>query len=104
MKSIARIKMDFAKAKDDADKIDKIASEMRKLSRNRLENSMNELASVWMGANSRMFLTKEQKIQREIEKTAESLNDIASDIRRIAKKIYDAERQACDIVSGMGGR
>lgn len=104
MKSITRIKMDFVKAKDDADKIDRIASEMKKLSRNKLDNSMSELASVWTGANSRMFLMKEQEFQRAIEKTAENLNDIADDIRKIAKRIYDAERQAYNIVSGMGGR
>ncbi len=97
MKSRSKIRMDFAKAKADADKIDRIASTMRNLSRRDLESSMNNLAAAWTGANSRLFLKKEEQLQRNMDQTVRELFDIAADIRRIARQVYEAEMRAYEI-------
>lgn len=99
MKSKTQIRMNFAKARADADKIDRIASAMRTLSRGKLEHSINDLAAAWTGANSRLFLKKEGQLQNDIEQTVRSLNGIAEDIRRIAKQVYEAEMRAYDIAT-----
>ncbi len=99
MKSRSQIRMNFAKARADADKIDKIASTMKTLSRRNLENSMNDLAAAWTGNNSRLFLKKEGQLQKNIDQTVRSLNDIADDIRRIAQRVYEAEMRAYEIAT-----
>ncbi len=97
MKSKAQIRMNFVKARADADKIDRIAAMMRKLSREKMENSMNNLAAAWTGTNSRLFLKKEGQLQTDIDQTVRNLNDIADDIRKIAQRVYDAEMRAYEI-------
>lgn len=97
MKSKSQIRMNFAKARADADKIDRIASTMKTLSKRNLENSINDLAAAWTGSNSRLFLQKEGQLQRNIDQTVRSLNDIADDIRRIAQRVYEAEMRAYEI-------
>ena len=84
MKSRSQIKMNFAKARADADKIDRIAATMKTLSRRN---------------NSRLFLKKEGQLQRNIDQTVRSLNDIAADIRRIAQRVYEAEMRAYEIAT-----
>lgn len=99
MKSKAWIRMDFAKAKREADRLDQIASQLSGLSKKKLEESMGRLASAWTGTNARLFLQKEGQLQRDIEQTVRELNEIAADIRRIAKRIYDAEMRAYEIAA-----
>ncbi len=97
MRSRSQIQMNFAKAKADADKIDRIAATLKTLSGKQMECSMNNLAAAWTGVNSRLFLKKEGQLQSDINQTVRSLNDIANDIRRIARRVYDAEMRAYEI-------
>lgn len=99
MKSKAWIRMDFAKARKEADRLDQIATQLRGLSKQKLEESMGRLASAWTGTNSRLFLQKEGQLQRDIDQTVKELNEIAADIRRIAQRIYDAEMRAYEIAA-----
>lgn len=99
MKSKSRIKMNFAKARNDAARLDQVAASLRSLSRNQLNSSINNLSAAWTGANSRLFLRKEGQLQTDIEQTARALNDVADDIRRIAQRVYEAEMRACAIVT-----
>ena len=99
MKSKSRIKMNFAKARNDAAGIDQVAVNLRSLSRNQLNSSINNLSSAWTGANARLFLRKEGQLQNDIEQTARALNEIADDIRRIAQRVYDAEMRAYAIAA-----
>ena len=84
MKSKSRIKMNFAKARNDAAGIDQVAANLRSLSRNQLNSSINNLSSAWTGANARLFLRKEGQLQNDIEQTARALNEIADDIRSVS--------------------
>ena len=99
MKCKAWIRMDFAKARKEADRLDQIASQLKVLSKQKLEESMGRLASAWTGTNSRLFLQKEEHLQRDIDQTVKELNEIAADIRRIAQCIYDAEIRAYEIAA-----
>lgn len=99
MKSQSEIRMDFTKARADADKIDRIAADIKTLSRGKLENSMNRIVAAWTGTNSKLFLKKEAQLQAEMDRTVRSLNDIADDIRRIARQVYDAELRAYEIAT-----
>ena len=99
MKNKTRIRIDFNKAKKEADRLDGIAEKLQKYADSNLENSIKGLSSAWTGDNSRMFLKKEGMIKTKMLKTARDLRAVAADIRRIAKQIYDAEMQAYEVVA-----
>lgn len=109
MKSESRIQMDFSRAYDDAKRLDDIARRLKQLSQSNLEESMQNLATSWKGENAVSFVRKEQQLQRDIKDTANNLNRIADDIRTVAKRVYEAEKQAYQIAmkretaSGGGG-
>lgn len=108
MKSKNTIQMDFTKAYHDAERIDDIARKLKQLSNANLEQSMQNLAASWKGQNATAFIRKEQQLQQDMKITANTLNGIADDVRRVAKRVYDAEMTAYKIAmtrtaSGSGG-
>lgn len=99
VKGKTQIRMDFAKAKADAGRLDGIASHMKSLANDRFDKSMLSLYSAWSGENSRQFLQKEERIKEKLLQNARELQNIAADIRRVAKRVHDAEMRAYDIAS-----
>ncbi len=97
MASRSEIEFDFAQAKRQADRIDEIANNLGNLSKNNLENTLQTLSNNWKGANASAYLTKGGRLQGEINGTVGELHSIASDIRTIAQRIYDAEMAALRI-------
>lgn len=97
MKNKNTIQMDFSRAYDDAKRVDEIAKKLKQLSKTNLEESMQNLASAWKGDSAVSFIRKEQQLQQEIKSTADNLNQIAEDIRRVAKRVYHAEMLAYKI-------
>ena len=64
---------------------------------NKTENSMQTLSAAWKGQNATAFLRKEDTLKKEVRKTAAEIHSIADDIRRIARRIYEAEMAALRI-------
>jgi len=88
---------DFRRALEQADKIEEIANNLSNLSGQRFEGTMQNLSSNWKGENANLYLQKGEKLQGKMNVTARELRDIASDIRTIAKRLYDAEMAALEI-------
>lgn len=99
MKNKSQIKMDFTRAYQEADRVERIANKLKGLANGKMEQSMMNLSSVWTGTNSRNFLKKEIQLKEDMIKTAKRLNDVAEDIRRIARRVYEAEMRAYEIAS-----
>lgn len=99
MKGKTQIQMDFSKAKQDAKKLDNIASRMKTLAKTDVASTISTLTSSWEGDCSKEFAKKEMKVQQDILNSAAELNRVANDIRAIAKRIYDAEMRAYEIAS-----
>lgn len=97
MSSRSEIRFNFNQAKEQAKQLDEIAAKIEKLSTQTMENNMRTLSANWAGDNATAFLKKEDIIKRNIKKTASEIRDIASDIRSIAKRVYDAEMEALRI-------
>lgn len=97
MASRSKIQFDFNQAKKQAGKIDDIADNLSGLSQKKLESAMQTLSVNWKGANASAYLAKGGRLQTEINKTALELHSIASDIRTIAQRVYDAEMEAVRI-------
>lgn len=102
MSTRSEIRFNFRQALAQADELDGVADRLEKLSGKTMEGSMQTLASAWKGQNATAFLRKEDILKGDIKKTASEIHGIADDIRRIARRIYDAEMEALRIASERG--
>lgn len=93
-RSRSAIRMDFRKAKRQADELDDVAEAVKKLSEKSLEETMGQIAANWTGDNSNKYLRKGKTLQGNISATARSLEEVAQAIRDIAEVIYEAEMDA----------
>ena len=90
MSSRSEIRFNFNQALAQASELDSLADRLEQLE-NKTENSMQTLSAAWKGQNATAFLRK------EVRKTALEIHSIADDIRRIARRIYEAEMAALRI-------
>lgn len=93
------IEFDFRKALAQANKIEAIAERLGRLSGMEFGNTMQNLSSGWKGENASLYLTKGSRLQEKMNGTVKELYSVASSIREIAKRIYDAEMAALEIAS-----
>lgn len=97
MSSRASIEFDFKKACQQAGRLEELAGELQNLSNNRFGGTMQNLAASWKGENATAYLRKGTQLQSEIISTSRDLQNAASGIRAIARRIYDAEMEALRI-------
>lgn len=91
MATRASIEMDFNMARRQADRLEELADKLRGLSENRFGGTLNNISGNWKGENATAYLSKGSKLQGKMNRSSSELYQIASDIRLIAKRIYDAE-------------
>ncbi len=94
MASKYRIKMDFKEAKRQADELDDIADNLRNVADRDLEQAMAALNSGWKGDSATLYLNKVNSVKEKTYREVRDLQSIASDIRRTARIIYEAEMEA----------
>lgn len=97
MASRASIEFDFRKATAQADRLDAVADQLNMLSDNRFGGTMQHLSSNWKGENASLYLAKGGKLQEQMNGTSRELHSIASDIRTVARRLYEAEMRALRI-------
>lgn len=93
-RSYHAIQMDFSKAKRQARELDDVAANLRKLSNDKMELALNQIALNWTGDNSTKYVSKGKTLQGNISNTADALREVAQAIRDIAEVIYEAEMEA----------
>lgn len=91
------IEFNFRQASRQADKIEGIAERLGRLSSTEFGNTMQELSVGWKGENASQYLSKGSRLQKKMNGTVGELYSVASDIRKIAGRIYDAEMAALAI-------
>ena len=94
---MGKIEIDFEKAKSQANDLDDIASQLRRLSNNSLDGTINGIQQAWKSDSSGKFCNKARTVQRDLAAIASELEKTASAIRTTAKAIYDAEKRAEEI-------
>ncbi|MBT9778510.1 hypothetical protein GPL15_18585 [Clostridium sp. MCC353] len=99
MSSRSEIRFNFRTAIRQAERLETSADQLKKLANTSLDNSLGTLSENWKGENAGAYIRKGAMLQKEIAATSEELNRVAGDIRRIAKRIYDAEMEALRIAS-----
>ncbi|SDZ97443.1 WXG100 family type VII secretion target [Oribacterium sp. KHPX15] len=94
MASKHKIKMDFREARKQADELDEIADNLHNVAERDLEQAMTTLSSGWKGESASAYLVKVNKVKEKTNREVQDLHSIASDIRRTARIIYEAEMEA----------
>lgn len=99
MKSSTQIRFDFQNAKQQADQLDELASNLEQQVLRQMFDANQQLRIAWTGESANRFVIKQNELQEKIRSTIRALREIADEIRRIAKRVYDAEMQAYYIAS-----
>ena len=99
MSSRSEIRFNFRTAIKQAERLETSADQLKKLANASLETSLDTLSESWKGENAGAYIRKGVMLQKDLAATSEELNRVAADIRRIAKRIYDAEMEALRIAS-----
>lgn len=94
MKSKHSIEFDFQKALREAEELEQIAGEMRRMAENELQPSLQTLSAAWKGEAASGYLSKGGILKEKILRSAADLDSTASAIRNVARRIYKAEMRA----------
>ena len=93
MASRHEIEMNYEQAIEQAKKLEEAATSLSNLSRSKFNNTLQNIRASWSGESADYYLTCGNKLQTNMNKTSSELSSLASDLRRIAKNIYDAEME-----------
>ncbi len=93
------LQINFQDAKRKADRLAQIGREIKEMADRDYEETINAINSAWTGENASAYLAKARSLQQKMSATGQSLIDIADEITRKAKVIYDAEMDAWNIAN-----
>ncbi len=94
MKTASEIRFNYNQALARAEELETIASEMKSLANKELADSMQNLSTAWQGGSATAFLGKGATLKEKVLKRAKGLEETATTIRNVAKRIYNAEMAA----------
>ena len=97
MKSRYQIQFDYQNAISQASKLDHLADRIERQVVRRMEDVAQDLHAAWKSESASQYIQKEQALSDRIRDTARELRDTGEDIRRVAKRMYDAEMHALRI-------
>lgn len=97
MLSEGTITFNFNRAMQQARELDEIAANLSNLATSDFEGTLQNISMNWKGENARKYLIKGENLKSDMRSTAGFLRGVASDIRAVAKRVYDAEMQALAI-------
>lgn len=98
-----KIEFNYAKAVRQAERLEESAERLKQMAQSSMSDTFQQLNASWSGENASSYIQKGHILQQQVSETAAELTRIAEDIKTVAKRIRDAERQAKEI-AGHGGR
>lgn len=91
------IKLNFNRAKQQADRLEEIGNEIKRMANRDYEDTLNGISVAWKGENANAYLSKARVLQNNIAGTGDDLIAVANEIRRKAQRVYNAEMEALKI-------
>jgi uncharacterized protein YukE len=91
---VGKIDIKYNESKKQADDLQELSEQLRKLARNEFAAELGNLARCWKGDNARKYSQKGEQLQKHIEQAAMDLRKTAEELRSAAKRIYDADMLA----------
>ncbi|MDD6729102.1 MAG: WXG100 family type VII secretion target [Eubacteriales bacterium] len=94
MATYSSIKFDFAKAKQEAARLENAADELKKIANSSMDSALGTLSSGWKGESADLYMKKGAGVKEDLISTANDLYAVANSIRKTAQRIYNAEMEA----------
>lgn len=91
------IRFNYERARGQANELDEIANNLSQLAYSDFAGTMQNISMNWKGENATKYLKKGESLQSNMNSTAKSLRSVASEIRRVAQNIYNADMEALRI-------
>lgn len=92
------IEVDFNQAYSDANRLSEIASEIKSLADNEIENSYDVVSMGWKSEHASQYLSKSVSKQETIRKISDNVGNVAKDYKNAIKKMQAAD----DLAKNMG--
>lgn len=92
------IEINYQAALEKADELEEIGRELMRALDREYEESMQRLAVNWKGVNAETYLKKGNSLGVQMRSTADGVIEAAEEIRRTARRIYNAEMAAIRII------
>lgn len=92
-----RIYCDYVKARNKAEKLDKIADNIKNLTENQISSELHTLSVAWQGEGMNIYIKKSEEVKYETEIVVKNLRKTAETIRNVAERNYKSEMKALEI-------
>lgn len=93
------LEIDFQKARKQADKLDRLAKDLEKLTKQEYSTTMEQIRSNWTGDSANRYLSKGALLESEMEGTVKKLKNVANSIRSTVNRLEEAQRKAQEVIS-----
>lgn len=93
-----RIEIDFARAINQAESLEKVAEMLSGMAKESFEEALIKVAAMWRGDNSDYFKERGIGIIPGILMTADELMRVAGNVRYTAQIVYEAEKRAAGLI------
>lgn len=99
MSSLSEIYFNYNKAIAQANRLDGIAKKMKNAANRDMQGILNDVSRAWKSDSAPQYVRKGEKVKENIQTSSKNLEEIASTIRTIAKRVRDAELEAWRIAN-----
>ena len=103
MSSLTEIYFDYNQAMAQAAKLDDIGQRLTNAANQNMEQVLKEINAAWKSDSSPRYIEKGRHVKDDMRETAARIREIAETIRKIAKRILDAELEAWRIANERKG-
>ena len=93
-----QIWINYQKTLQQAEKLEKLAVQMRELSTKEIGENLQEIDAAWNGESGEIYCQKGRRINSIIYQRSKKLSEAARVLRNNAAKLYRAEQAAINIV------
>lgn len=104
MASYATINFNYRKAINQANRLEDLADELKRIANRDVDGALDQVARSWKGDSSRLFLQKGDKAKSDLLRSASQLQNTANAIRRAAENVRRAEIRAKQIADAIASR
>ncbi|MDD3369981.1 MAG: hypothetical protein PHP50_14065 [Lachnospiraceae bacterium] len=100
---MSTIEFDFAKARQQQQELESIAQELKSIAEQSMEDTIGGIASAWSGDNAQAYLAKAEKLQTQISRNADKVQNTSIVLGIVSSALQRAEEIAKEIAGSNGG-
>ena len=93
------LEIDFQKARNQANKLEKIARDLEKLTKQEYSTTMEQIRSSWTGDSANRYLSKGALLENEMMETVKKLRNVVSSIRSTVTRLEETQKKAQAIIN-----